>query len=70
MLTLNSRNGKVWMPTRPEVLGRPTRVRQTEDDRFFNIQAGPEEDTVMHVDASNPRFWLIYSTSRSTKWTR
>jgi len=50
-----------------EVLGRQTRIRQTEDDRFFNIQSGREEETVLHVDASNPRFWLIHSTSRSTE---
>ena len=51
----------------PGLLGRPTRIRETEDDRFFNIQFGREDQAVLHVDASNPRFWLIHSTARSTE---
>ncbi|MGB8540805.1 MAG: hypothetical protein WCD49_04125 [Candidatus Acidiferrales bacterium] len=53
----------------PEVLGtrRPVRIRQTEDQMFFNVQIGNENDnTFFYVDASNPRFWLVHTASKST----
>jgi hypothetical protein len=51
-----------------DVLGRraDTRVHETEDDRFFNIEFGRrDEQDVLYVDASNPRFWLVHSTAKS-----
>jgi len=51
-----------------DVLGRrvDTRVHETQDDRFFNVEFGRrDEQDVLYVDASNPRFWLVHSTAKS-----
>jgi hypothetical protein len=52
----------------PGVLGRriEPQIHETEDERFFNIEFGRRDDqSVLYVDASNPRFWLIHSTAKS-----
>jgi hypothetical protein len=52
-----------------EVLGTrlPLRIIETEDQMFFNVQIGNRENgTFFYVDASNPRFWLVHTTAKST----
>jgi hypothetical protein len=52
----------------PDVLGgrAAPRIHETEDERFFNVEFRlRNEQDVLYVDASNPRFWLVHSTAKS-----
>jgi hypothetical protein len=52
----------------PDVLGARVepQIHETEDERFFNVEFGRRDDqSVLYVDASNPRFWLVHSTAKS-----